>query len=97
MADKLGRGDVAHLAKMTRIRLSEAEAARALDDLNAIFEMIAQMQSADVEAVDSLAHLHGQKLRLRPDQAEAAGDREELLRAAPQTAGGYFLVPKVIE
>jgi aspartyl/glutamyl-tRNA(Asn/Gln) amidotransferase C subunit len=44
-----------------------------------------------------MAHPHDLPLRLRDDALEAFPEREVLMANAPEAAGGFFLVPRVVE
>jgi aspartyl-tRNA(Asn)/glutamyl-tRNA(Gln) amidotransferase subunit C len=59
--------------------------------------MMAELRRADVDGVEPLAHPFDASLRLRADEV-TEGDRSELFLAqAPESQGGYFLVPRVLE
>ncbi len=93
----LGEKDVEHIARISRIQLNADEKRRMLAELNAIFNMIAEMRKTDVTTIDSLTHIQNRPLRLREDKAAESDRSSELLANAPQIEDGYFLVPKVIE
>lgn len=88
---------VAHLA---RIEISDDEASSTLAQLNGIFALIEEMQSADTQGIEPMAHAQEMIQRLRDDVPDA-GDNDERRAAfqaiAPETAEGLYLVPKVIE
>jgi aspartyl-tRNA(Asn)/glutamyl-tRNA(Gln) amidotransferase subunit C len=93
--------DIRRLARLARIRVDDTEAATFGGDLSGIFGLIDQLQAVDTTGVEPLAHpldavLEGTQ-RLRDDHANADIDRAAHLGNAPQTEGGLFLVPKVIE
>jgi aspartyl-tRNA(Asn)/glutamyl-tRNA(Gln) amidotransferase subunit C len=44
-----------------------------------------------------MAHPLDAAQRLRPDEVTEANDRDHMQQNAPATAGGLYLVPKVIE
>ena len=89
--------DVNRIARLARIRVSEAEAAGYQTQLNGIFDLIAAMQAVDTSGVTPMAH--GQEVfqRLRADEATEPNRREAFQAVAPQTEAGLYLVPKVIE
>lgn len=89
--------DVARIAHLARIEITDAEARRTLSQLNDIFALIAKMQAVDTTGVEPMAHPLGGAQRLRADEASETIDRDAALRNAPAQQDGLFLVPKVIE
>lgn len=95
----IDKTDVHKLARLARLKLSDAEEAAAVQSLNAVLALIDDLREADTDSVDAMAYVQGRGLTLRcRDAAPVAGlPRETVLGNAPKSADGYFLVPKVIE
>jgi aspartyl-tRNA(Asn)/glutamyl-tRNA(Gln) amidotransferase subunit C len=89
--------DVARIAHLARIEITEAEAGRTLAQLNDIFALIARMQAVDTTGVEPMSHPLGGAQRLREDAVTDAGGREAGMANAPAQQDGLFLVPRVIE
>ncbi|AAQ62015.1 Asp-tRNA(Asn)/Glu-tRNA(Gln) amidotransferase subunit GatC [Chromobacterium violaceum] len=89
--------DVARIAKLARINVSEAEIAATADQLNNIFGLIEKMQAVDTAGIEPMAHPQDVSLRLRDDVVTEPNRREAFQAVAPQVEKGLFLVPKVIE
>ena len=89
--------DVRRVAQLARLRIDDAQAHAMLDELNAIFRMIAQMEAVDTADVVPMSHPRDVSQRMRPDVVTETDRREELLRLAPAAAEGLYLVPRVIE
>jgi len=93
--------EVHHIAKLSRLELSPAEAEAVLPQLTAIFALVGQMQAVDTSSVDPLPHpiLFIRELAqpLRPDTVTEHEARENNMANAPAQDRGYFLVPRVIE
>ncbi|QEL57418.1 Asp-tRNA(Asn)/Glu-tRNA(Gln) amidotransferase subunit GatC [Chromobacterium paludis] len=89
--------DVARIAKLARIEVSEAEIAATADKLNSIFGLIEKMQEVDTDGIEPMAHPQDVSLRLRDDVVTESNQRERFQAVAPQVEKGLFLVPKVIE
>ncbi len=85
---------VAHLA---RIDISDAEAESTLGHLNGIFSLIEEMQAVDTRGVEPMAHAQDLAQRLREDKVTESDRREQFQSVAPETEGGLYLVPRVIE
>jgi aspartyl-tRNA(Asn)/glutamyl-tRNA(Gln) amidotransferase subunit C len=93
----LSRDDVERIAHLARIEITPEQAAETLAQLNDIFGMIEKMQRVPTDGIEPMSHPLGGSQRLRPDAVTEADDRERNLRNAPESHGGLFLVPKVIE
>ena len=55
------------------------------------------MQAVDTTGVEPMSHGLDMVLRLRDDAVTEINRRDVFLKNAPESADGYFLVPKVIE
>ena len=93
----LNLDDVRRVAQLARLRIDDAQAQAMAAELNAIFRMIAEMEVVDTADVAPMSHPRDVTQRLRPDEVTESDRREPLLALAPQTAGGLYLVPRVIE
>jgi aspartyl-tRNA(Asn)/glutamyl-tRNA(Gln) amidotransferase subunit C len=85
---------VAHLA---RIEISNAEAENTLGHLNGIFTLIEDMQAVDTRGVEPMAHAQDLAQRLREDRVTETDQRAAFQSVSPETEGGLYLVPQVIE
>lgn len=89
--------DVARMAHLARIEITDAEGQRTLAQLNDIFAMIEQMRAVNTDGIEPMSHPLGGAQRLRADAVTETDQRERNLRNAPEQQDGLFLVPKVIE
>jgi aspartyl-tRNA(Asn)/glutamyl-tRNA(Gln) amidotransferase subunit C len=89
--------DIENVAHLARLHLSDGEKAEALSSINSILKMIDQMQAIDTTGVEPLAHGYDASQRLREDVVTESNQRDVLLKLAPSTDQGLFLVPKVLE
>ncbi|HRO59218.1 MAG TPA: Asp-tRNA(Asn)/Glu-tRNA(Gln) amidotransferase subunit GatC [Burkholderiaceae bacterium] len=89
--------DVQRLARLARIQLDDDESARTLEQLNAVFGLIARLQSVDTTGVEPMTHAGDLALRLREDNASERNWRADCQAVAPAVERGLYLVPKVIE
>ena len=88
---------VQRIAHLARLEISESEASTTRDHLNGIFELIEQMQAVNTSGVEPMAHAQDLSQRLRDDAVTEADRRSAFQAVAPETEGGLYLVPKVIE
>ena len=93
--------DIRRIADLARLELQPPEAERMLTQINDFFAVVEAMRAVDTTGVEPLAHpvaaFQDVALRLRPDVASEADQREDNQRSAPAVERGLFLVPKVIE
>lgn len=92
-----GELDLTHLARLARLSLTEEEAALVHADLQNIIAMIDTMQGIDTTDVAPMASPLDAIQRLRADEVSEADQRDNFMRNAPDSDGGYYLVPRVVE
>ena len=85
---------IAHLA---RIAVAEEDIEHLRGELNAILTFVEQLSQLDVTGVEPVTSVVPMQLKKRADKVTDGEIREEVLRNAPATEDGFFLVPKVIE
>jgi aspartyl-tRNA(Asn)/glutamyl-tRNA(Gln) amidotransferase subunit C len=88
---------IRRIAKLSRIRVEEADVAQLQTELNAILGWIEQLNEVDVSAIEPLAGGATMALPLREDVVTDGGMAERVLANAPDRAGEFFAVPKVVE
>lgn len=94
----LTRNDVATIARLARLSMTEAEAQMYAGSLSKILNFVEQLNAAEVANVAPMAHpLADQIQRLREDDVTAVDARDKYQRNAASVEAGLYLVPKVIE
>jgi len=88
---------VRRIAKLARIRVGDDEVARLQGELNDILGWIEQLNELDVTDVEPLTGAAQMALKMREDAVTDGGMAEKVLANAPDRAGEYFAVPKVVE
>ncbi len=88
---------VAKIASLARIKVSEAELAAMVPELNGILAWVEQLSEVDVSGVEPMTAVIPNELRLRADVVTDGGVRDAVLANAPANEHGFFGVPKVIE
>jgi aspartyl-tRNA(Asn)/glutamyl-tRNA(Gln) amidotransferase subunit C len=89
--------DVKQVAKLARLELSDADLARMPEQLSAILDYVAQLQSLDTAAVEPLAHPLPVRNVFRPDEPAPSLPVDDALANAPARLGDYFGVPAVFD
>jgi aspartyl-tRNA(Asn)/glutamyl-tRNA(Gln) amidotransferase subunit C len=93
----LDAATVRRIARLARIRVEEHEVARLQQELGGIIGWIEQLNEVDVDGIEPLAGAAQMALRLREDAVTDGGQAEDVLANAPDRAGDFFAVPKVVE
>ena len=91
------KATVAKIASLARIRMSDAEVAAMVPELNNILGWVEQLGEVDVAGVEPMTAVIPNTLRLREDIVTDGGVRTKVLANAPAPEHGFFGVPKVIE
>jgi aspartyl-tRNA(Asn)/glutamyl-tRNA(Gln) amidotransferase subunit C len=89
--------EVRYIARLARLRFSEAEERRMAEQMSRILDYMAQLDELDTADVPPTAHVLDLTNVFRPDEAAPRLTREEALRNAPDADDQFFRVPKVIE
>ncbi|HRW17913.1 MAG TPA: Asp-tRNA(Asn)/Glu-tRNA(Gln) amidotransferase subunit GatC [Dermatophilaceae bacterium] len=92
----LSRDDVAHLAMLARIEMSDAELHKMLGELTVILDAVAQIQQAPTEGVEPMSHPMPLVNVTRPDEVVAGLTAEQALSGAPQAEAQRFAVPRIL-
>ena len=93
----LDRAAVAHIAGLARIRLREEELEPLAAELSHILTWVEQLAAVDTAEVPPMTSVAAMRLPMREDEVTDGNRREEILANAPQSARGFFAVPKVDE
>lgn len=98
MAARISREEVAHVARLARLDLTEAELDRFTHDLGAILDYASDIQAVDTSHVTPMSHaaaLESDPHHVRADTPEPSLPRDRALLNAPDAAAGLFRVPTV--
>src|ERR1044071_5579382 len=89
--------DVAYIARLARIKLTEAEAKVFQKQLDDVLQYVEKLHQADISDVEPAAHALPIFNVFREDAARDWFSAEQAQRNAPRKANGLFIVPKVVE
>jgi aspartyl-tRNA(Asn)/glutamyl-tRNA(Gln) amidotransferase subunit C len=89
--------DIAHVARLARLGLSEDELEAYKAQLGVILEHAARVQSLEVEPGVEAAHPLGLENAFRDDEVKPSLARDEVLAQAPEARDGQFAVPPAME
>ena len=91
------RAEVAHVARLARIGLSDDEMDRLASELDHILDAMQALRQLDTSAIPPTAQVIPLQNVMRDDVVRPCAPVEEILRNAPATRDGQFLVPPVLE
>ncbi len=92
----LDRADVARLAALARIDLSDADLDRLSGQLAAIVDAVATVSEVAGEDVPATSHPIPLANVTRPDEVRASLTQEAALSGAPEAEDGRFRVPQIL-
>lgn len=93
----VNKEDVAYVANLARMELTEEETALYARTLGQILEYVEELQQYDVEGVEPTFHALPVFDRVREDVVKTSMDTELALSNAPAQTQGQIRVPKVVE
>ena len=87
------RDQVLHVARLARLRLTDAEVERMADELSGILEHVERVGELDLEGVEPTSHVVALDNVLRPDEPRPSLPPERALAGAPDATADGFRVP----
>ena len=91
------REQVVHIARLARLRLSEAEIEQMTRDLGVILAHMKDLEALDTTGVERTTALGAPATPLRPDEPASGLDAETALGEAPRRGEAAFVVPGFVE
>ncbi|GBD85449.1 aspartyl/glutamyl-tRNA(Asn/Gln) amidotransferase subunit C [bacterium BMS3Abin02] len=89
--------DIAYVARLARIDLSDEELDRYRDQLGVILDHAARVQQLPTDGVEPTSHPLSMVNAFRPDEVRPSLERSLVLDQAPATEDGYIRVPPAME
>jgi aspartyl-tRNA(Asn)/glutamyl-tRNA(Gln) amidotransferase subunit C len=96
MSERISTDEVAKVARLARLALTEEELARATVQLGDIVEHFADIDELDLDGVEPMTQPFPLTNVMRDDVVVPSLDRDEVLAAAPEVEDGRFKVPPII-
>ncbi len=96
MSERLTRDEVAHVARLALLELSDDELDTYTTQLAAVLEHAADIEALELDDVPATSHPLPLRNVFRADEPGDALDRDEVLAAAPQAERGRFRVPAIL-
>ncbi|MEP3653818.1 MAG: Asp-tRNA(Asn)/Glu-tRNA(Gln) amidotransferase subunit GatC [Litorimonas sp.] len=89
--------DVKKIARLSRLHVEDEACGPIAQDLNGILAWIEQLGEVDVEGVEPMTSAVDMPAPLRADAVSDGGKREDVLKNAPKSDDGFFVVPRSVE
>ena len=89
--------ELKEIAYLARINVKDESLSALKVELEEILKLFEELNEADTSDVDAMSHPLDLSQPVRKDEVTEKNEREELLKNAPSSKSGLFLVPKVIE
>ncbi len=94
--NKLSRDEVAHLARLARLAVTDEELDVFAGQLDTILDAVARVGDAAAEDVAPTTHAVPMTNVLRPDVVTPCLPRDVVLAGAPAAEEGRFRVPRIL-
>ncbi len=88
---------VRKIAKLARIAIEEDKVPNLASELNGILGWIEMLNEVDVEGVEPMTSAVSITLPMRKDEVTDGDKQDAILKNAPKSDSGFFVVPKSVE
>jgi aspartyl-tRNA(Asn)/glutamyl-tRNA(Gln) amidotransferase subunit C len=95
--EPLTRQEVAHLARLARLAVTDEELDLFAGQLDAVLDAVAKVGQAPVDDVAPTTHAVPMTNVMRPDVVRPSLPRDVVLAGAPAAEEGRFRVPRILQ
>ena len=96
VVSQISRDEVAHLARLARLALTDSELDSFAGQLDAIIGHVSQIQAVDVAGVEATDNPLTSVNVFRTDVTQPSLSQEQALAEAPNAVDGRFEVPRIL-
>ncbi|HXX80014.1 MAG TPA: Asp-tRNA(Asn)/Glu-tRNA(Gln) amidotransferase subunit GatC [Thermodesulfovibrionales bacterium] len=89
--------DVEHIAQLARLALTDAEKERFATQLASILSYVGKLRELDTSGIEPTSHVVTISNVVREDRVSTSLTKDIALMNAPDRAGDFYRVPKIIE
>ncbi|MEJ5998709.1 Asp-tRNA(Asn)/Glu-tRNA(Gln) amidotransferase subunit GatC [Corynebacterium sp. H130] len=93
---EISREEVAHLAKLSRLALSDEELDIYAEQIDSIIANVSAVGKVAADGVKPMSHPHDIETTMREDVVEKTLTAEQALDQAPDAAEQRFVVPQIL-
>jgi aspartyl-tRNA(Asn)/glutamyl-tRNA(Gln) amidotransferase subunit C len=94
---EIDEGTVRRIARLARIRVTDAEAKALETELSGILDWVKQLDEVDTSNAEAMTRVTPMQLKRRADVVNDGEMADAIVENAPVSAEHFFLVPKVVE
>jgi aspartyl-tRNA(Asn)/glutamyl-tRNA(Gln) amidotransferase subunit C len=95
-AARISRDEVAHLARLARLAVTDDELDVFAGQLDVILAAVARVREVAAEDIPPMSHAVAMTNVFRPDEVRPSLPREDVLAAAPSVEDDKFRVPRIL-
>ena len=88
---------VRKVSKLAKIRINEQEEIKLIKELNNILGWVDELKKVDTEKIEPMLSVFNESMVMRRDEVFSETSDELVLKNAPESKSGFFVVPKVVE
>ena len=88
---------VKKIASLSKIKIKDDQVDKFSNELSKIITWIDKLNEVKTDNVTPVTNPSNIKIPIRDDKVNDGKIKEKILKNAPETKGGYFIVPKVVE
>ena len=94
---QVDQATVKRIARLARIKITEAEAKGLEGELTGILQWVEQLGEVDTDGVEPMTRVVPIELKKRSDEVTDGGIADDVTRNAPMLEDHFYVVPKVVE
>ena len=88
---------VRKVSKLAKIKINEQEETKFIEELNNILGWVDELKKVDTDQIEPMLSVFNESMVMRKDEVSSDISEELVLKNAPESKSGFFVVPKVIE
>ncbi len=88
---------VRKVSKLAKIRINEQEEIKLIEELNNILGWVDELKKVDTEKIEPMLSVFNESMVMRKDEVYSEISDDLVLKNAPESKSGFFVVPKVVE
>ena len=88
---------VRKVSKLAKIKINEKEENKLIEELNNILGWVDELKKVDTEKIEPMLSVFNESMVMRKDEVLSEISDELVLKNAPESKSGFFVVPKVVE
>ena len=88
---------VRKVSKLAKIRINAQEEKKLIEERNNILGWVDELKKVDTEKIEPMLSVFNESMVMRRDEVFSETSDELVLKNAPESKSGFFVVPKVVE